>query len=48
MSNIFHQKTPLGLPAMLDAGGNAYLADLRKLRECQQSGECPAFGFEVS
>ena len=34
----------LATPSMLDAGGNAYLADLRKLKECQQSGEWPAFG----
>lgn len=34
----------LATPSMLDAGGNAYLADLRRLQECQQSGEWPAFG----
>lgn len=34
----------LATPAMLDAGGNAYLQDLRRIKECQQSGEWPAFG----
>ena len=45
------EKTPpyvtacyLATPAMLDAGGNAYLADLRRLQECQQTGVWPAYG----
>lgn len=34
----------LATPAMLDAGGNAYLQDLRRIKECQESGIWPAYG----